>query len=79
MSTPGGLHARTGSIKRTPSDLSRSLAEVNLPDPTAITDAGRRSMLNARTSEVNNELGELDLDEPEGEFWGLVCRLEGLV
>lgn len=67
MSSTPGLHARTGSIKRTPSDLSRSLAAVNLPPPSAITAAGRKKDDEDAAKGVNDRLRDLDLDEPEGE------------
>ncbi|SCZ89105.1 BZ3500_MvSof-1268-A1-R1_Chr1-1g00958 [Microbotryum saponariae] len=60
-----GLHARTGSIKRTPSDLSRDLASVDLPPPSAITAAESQSKNSQRRNTVEKELNELDLDEPE--------------
>ena len=63
---------RTASIKRTPSDLSRSLAEADLPPPSAITAAGRAQASEAETTGVNAKLGELDLDEPEGECGGIL-------
>lgn len=61
-----GLHARSGSIKRTPSDLSRDLAQANLPPPSAITTAAKEKDA-AKAAQVNQDLGDLDLDEPEGE------------
>lgn len=67
MSDATGLHVRTGSIKRTPSDLSRSLAAVNLPPPSAITAAGRKKDEEDAASGMNDRLRNLDLDEPEGE------------
>jgi hypothetical protein len=60
------LHSRTGSIKRTPSDLSTALASVDLPDPTAITNLGLQRRSSQQTDTVNNNIGDLDLDEPEG-------------
>ncbi|SCV71586.1 BQ2448_3174 [Microbotryum intermedium] len=65
--TGSGLHARTGSIKRTPSDLSRDLASVDLPPPSAITAAESYSKDLQRRNTVEKELDELDLDEPEGQ------------
>jgi hypothetical protein len=56
---------RTGSIKRTPSDLSRDLAQANLPPPSAITSAAKEKDA-ARAAQLNQDLGDLDLDEPEG-------------
>lgn len=67
MTDATGLHVRTGSIKRTPSDLSRSLAAVNLPPPSAITAAGRKKDEEDAASGMNDRLRNLDLDEPEGE------------
>lgn len=68
-STAGGLHVRVPSIRRTPSDLSKSLAECELPPPTAITAAGQTSDKESKTTEVNDQLGELEFDEePEGEL-----------
>lgn len=61
-----GLHARANSIKRTPSDLSRDLAQANLPPPSAITSAA--SAKDAQAAKVNQELGDLDLEEPEGDL-----------
>ena len=63
----GGLHARQNSIKRTPSDLSLSLAAADLPPPSAITRASQADKADAQTQGLNNRIGELDLDEPEGE------------
>lgn len=62
-----GLHARSGSIKRTPSDLSRDLAQANLPPPSAITTAAKDKDA-AKAAQVNQDLENLDLDEPEGEW-----------
>lgn len=61
-----GLHARSGSIKRTPSDLSRELGQANLPPPSAITTASKERDAQQQ-AKVNQELGDLDLEEPEGE------------
>lgn len=61
-----GLHARANSIKRTPSDLSRDLAQANLPEPSAIRDAANAK--DQQAAKVNQELGDLDLEEPEGEL-----------
>ncbi|KAL8278449.1 hypothetical protein RQP46_009139 [Phenoliferia psychrophenolica] len=61
----GGLHARQNSIKRTPSDLSLSLAAADLPPPTAITRASEADKADAQTQGLNNQIGALDLDEPE--------------
>lgn len=61
------LHLRTGSIKRTPSDLSQALANVDLPAPSAIRNAGKTVQSNQQGQQVNDSIGDLDLDEPEGE------------
>ncbi|KAK4702912.1 tryptophanyl-tRNA synthetase, partial [Phenoliferia sp. Uapishka_3] len=61
----GGLHARSGSIKRTPSDLSLSLAAADLPPPSAITAASTKDKSDAATAGINQKIGDLDLDEPE--------------
>ncbi|KAI5476114.1 tryptophanyl-trna synthetase [Pseudohyphozyma bogoriensis] len=59
-------HLRTPSIKRTPSDLSRSLAEADLPEPSAITKAASKDSQDAAAKAVNDKIGNLDLDdEPE--------------
>lgn len=63
----GGLHARQNSIKRTPSDLSLSLAAADLPPPSAITNASKSDQADQATQGINNRIGALDLDEPEGE------------
>lgn len=60
------LLPRAGSIKRTPSDLSQALANVDLPDPSAITNAGKEELADRANEQVNRSIGELDLDEPEG-------------
>lgn len=60
------LHVRTLSIKRTPSDLSRSLAQVDLPPPSAITEAAEARKQVDVAKGVNDSLDKLDLDEPEG-------------
>lgn len=65
-SQSGGLHARQGSIKRTPSDLSRDLAAANLPPPSAITKAEQQSKSSNQEESVRKELSEAELDEPEG-------------
>lgn len=62
----GGLHARTNSIKRTPSDLSRSLAEQDLPPPSAITKSSTAGAADAAAEKVNQQIAGLDADEPEG-------------
>lgn len=67
MSNPGGLHARANSIKRTPSDLSRSLAEADLPPPSALTKAQEKDAAAAKQAGVNDKIAGLDADEPEGE------------
>jgi len=60
------LHARQNSIKRTPSDLSRELGEADLPPPSALTSAHRRQQSEQRNQGVNDELDNLELEEPEG-------------
>lgn len=61
------LHARQNSIKRTPSDLSRELGEANLPPPSALTATQRREQAQRQNQGVNDQLDDLELEEPEGE------------
>ncbi|GAA6012197.1 hypothetical protein JCM10207_002756 [Rhodosporidiobolus poonsookiae] len=65
MSTLGSDLGRTGSIKRTASDLSRSLAAENLPDPEVITRAEGRHDDHQKRRALDDKLAELEGDEPE--------------
>ncbi|KAM0754079.1 hypothetical protein T439DRAFT_171190 [Meredithblackwellia eburnea MCA 4105] len=64
-SSGGGLHVRSNSIKRTPSDLSLALANADLPPPSAITKAAKDQVNNDATAALNKNLGDLDLQQPE--------------
>lgn len=65
------LHVRTPSIRRTPSDLSKSLAKADLPPPEAITLAGKKDETDQITQGLNAKIGEMELDQPEGELYML--------
>ncbi|GAA5899768.1 hypothetical protein JCM6882_005430 [Rhodosporidiobolus microsporus] len=65
QSTLGAGLNRQQSIKRTPSDLSRELAEENLPPPEVISRAEGRSDDRKRRETLDDRLAELDGDEPE--------------
>lgn len=67
MSNAGGLHARTNSIKRTPSDIALALSKEDLPEPSAITKSSSAGHAAEQTNKVTDKLSGLDADEPEGE------------
>ncbi|GAA6046199.1 Tryptophan--tRNA ligase, cytoplasmic [Rhodotorula toruloides] len=56
---------RSGSIRRTPSDLSRELASQNLPDPETITRGERREEDSRKREEVTGKLASMEGEEPE--------------
>jgi hypothetical protein len=49
---------------RTPSRIALDLSKLSLPEPSAITDAAKRSERESKVRELNNQLAKLDLDEP---------------
>ncbi|GAA5837513.1 hypothetical protein JCM11251_002126, partial [Rhodosporidiobolus azoricus] len=65
QSTLGEGLNRQGSIKRTPSDLSRELAAEDLPPPEVISRAEGRSDDRKRRGELDDRLAELEGNEPE--------------
>lgn len=65
---PGAsLHARQNSIKRTASDLSKELAEQDLPPPSALRSERAKHAAERMQQSVNEKIGKLELEEPEGE------------
>jgi hypothetical protein len=49
---------------RTASRIALDLSQLSLPEPSAITDAAKRSEQESKVRELNNQLAKLDLDEP---------------
>lgn len=69
---------RSGSIRRTPSDLSRELASQNLPDPETITRGERREEASRKREEVTGKLASMEGEEPEGAYCVLFGRATDL-
>lgn len=67
LNVPG----RSNSIKRTPSDLSRELAERELPEPEFLRSREDRDTQDRKLDEVEGKLAKMDGDEPEGESYAL--------
>ncbi|GAA6038457.1 hypothetical protein JCM8097_007661 [Rhodosporidiobolus ruineniae] len=65
MASLGSDLGRQGSIKRTPSDLSRALAEEDLPMPEVLSRAEGRNQDRQRREKLDDRLAQLDGDEPE--------------
>lgn len=63
LNVPG----RSNSIKRTPSDLSRELAERELPEPEFLRSHENRDAQDRKLEEVGGRLAKMDGDEPEGQ------------
>ncbi|TNY21167.1 proline-rich-protein [Rhodotorula diobovata] len=61
LNVPG----RSNSIKRTPSDLSRELAERELPEPEFLRSHENRDAQDRKLEEVGGRLAKMDGDEPE--------------
>ncbi|GAA5870029.1 hypothetical protein JCM1840_003562 [Sporobolomyces johnsonii] len=63
----GGLNVpqRTGSIKRTASDLSKDLAAQDLPPPSAITTGEKQKEEQKKREAVDERLAGMDEGEPE--------------
>ncbi|GAA5840453.1 hypothetical protein JCM9279_007330 [Rhodotorula babjevae] len=61
LNVPG----RSNSIKRTPSDLSRELAERELPEPEFLRSREDRDTQDRKLDAVEGKLAKMDGDEPE--------------
>ncbi|GAA5935080.1 hypothetical protein JCM3775_004696 [Rhodotorula graminis] len=61
LNVPG----RSNSIKRTPSDLSRELAERELPEPEFLRSREDRDSQDRKLDEAQGKLAKMDGDEPE--------------
>jgi hypothetical protein len=69
MSSNASLGANLGrqqSLRRTASDLSKDLAERQLPDPEVISRAEGSSEGDKKREQLDNQLAGLDGEEPEG-------------
>lgn len=61
--------SRSGSIKRTPSDLSKELAQRDLPEPEFLRSREHTEQAQRKLDAVGGRLADLQQDdEPEGEF-----------
>lgn len=58
---------RSGSIKRTPSDLSKELAAQDLPEPEYLRERRARDDEQRKLDEKDRKLESLEGEEPEGE------------
>lgn len=61
--------SRSGSIKRTPSDLSKELAQRDLPEPEFLRSREHTEQAQRKLDAVGGRLADLQQDdEPEGEL-----------
>ncbi|GAA5823938.1 hypothetical protein JCM3770_004139 [Rhodotorula araucariae] len=65
MSSSLNVPGRSNSIKRTPSDLSRELAERNLPEPEFLRSRENRDAQDRKLDETQGRLATMDGGEPE--------------
>ncbi|BGP50216.1 tryptophan--tRNA ligase [Rhodotorula kratochvilovae] len=65
MSSSLNVPGRSNSIKRTPSDLSRELAERNLPEPEYLRSRENRDAQDRKLDEAQGRLATMEGDEPE--------------
>lgn len=67
---------RSGSIKRTPSDLSKELAQRDLPEPEFLRAREHTAAAQRKLDDVEGRLAILERDEePEGELKLMRCAL----